>query len=297
MSLIGRGVVTLFALILLSVVGHAQVTGINDSSTQKAEERGEFHRELLRATEEYEASLKTLVESYQVSLDKLAVRNAKFQELYREGIILRREMESSDAALTEARLKVEVARHQLDQAAETLTVATKLPPTEESEDMTGEAAGQVERPWTTSNRSIDNLIKYYGSKYNVDPYLIFCVMHQESRFGPGVTSGKSAMGLMQLMPGTAARYGVTNPYDPAQSIMGGARYLKDLLTLFGGRIDLVLADYNAGEGAVRKYGNRIPPYGETKAYVRTISYRYRQVFHALKPASKTKSARPLNKVE
>ena len=79
---------------------------------------------------------------------------------------------------------------------------------------------------------------------------------------------------MQLMPGTAARYGVMNANDPAQNIMGGTRYLKDLLRLFPGRIDLVLAGYNAGEGAVIKYGQTIPPYKETQNYVRLISLRY-----------------------
>jgi soluble lytic murein transglycosylase-like protein len=82
------------------------------------------------------------------------------------------------------------------------------------------------------------------------------------------------MGLMQLMPGTAARYGVTNPYDVAQSIMGGTRYLKDLLKMFNGRVDLALAGYNAGEGAVMKYGNTIPPYSETRNYVKLILARY-----------------------
>jgi soluble lytic murein transglycosylase-like protein len=84
------------------------------------------------------------------------------------------------------------------------------------------------------------------------------------------------MGLMQLMPGTAARYGVTNAYDPAQSIRGGTRYIADLLRLFGGRVDLALAGYNAGEGAVMKYGRRVPPYAETQNYVRTIGARYAQ---------------------
>jgi soluble lytic murein transglycosylase-like protein len=82
------------------------------------------------------------------------------------------------------------------------------------------------------------------------------------------------MGLMQLMPGTAARYGVTNPYDVGQSIMGGTRYLKDLLKMFNGRVDLALAGYNAGEGAVMKYGNSIPPYVETRNYVKLILKRY-----------------------
>ena len=82
------------------------------------------------------------------------------------------------------------------------------------------------------------------------------------------------MGLMQLMPGTAARYGVTNPYDIGQNIAGGTRYLKDLLKMFNGRVDLALAGYNAGEGAVMKYGYTIPPYDETQNYVKLIIKRY-----------------------
>jgi soluble lytic murein transglycosylase-like protein len=97
---------------------------------------------------------------------------------------------------------------------------------------------------------------------------------------------KGAQGLMQLMPGTAARYGVTNLNDPAQNIMGGTRYLKDLLRLFPGRIDLALAAYNAGEGAVIKYGQTIPPYKETQDYVRLISFRYLRRKPTIKSLSK-----------
>jgi len=79
---------------------------------------------------------------------------------------------------------------------------------------------------------------------------------------------------MQLMPGTAARYGVSNIFDPKQNIEGGARYVRFLLDLFDGDINLALAGYNAGEGAVEKYGWRIPPYSETQEYVRRISRRY-----------------------
>jgi soluble lytic murein transglycosylase-like protein len=78
------------------------------------------------------------------------------------------------------------------------------------------------------------------------------------------------------MPGTARRFGVRNPHDPAQSISGGTRYIKQLLHMFGGRVDLALAGYNAGEGSVRKYGRRVPPYRETRNYVRRISARYQR---------------------
>jgi len=118
------------------------------------------------------------------------------------------------------------------------------------------------------------LIRQNGERYSVDPYFIYCVIQQESRFSSTALSTKGAQGLMQLMPGTAARYGVMNASDPAQNIRGGTRYLKDLLQLFQGRIDLALAGYNAGEGAVIRHGQNIPPYKETENYVRVISRRY-----------------------
>lgn len=98
---------------------------------------------------------------------------------------------------------------------------------------------------------------------------------------------------MQLMPGTAARFGVRKASDPAQNIAGGTRYLKELMGRFNGRIDLVLAGYNAGEGAVMKFGHRVPPYRETRNYVKRISYRYRQA----RPAAPAKpSAAPITVV-
>ena len=116
----------------------------------------------------------------------------------------------------------------------------------------------------------------WAGRYGVDPYLIFCVMEQESQFHTRIVSPKGARGLMQLMPATGAHYGVRNAFDPAQNIMGGTRYLKKLLEQFGGRVDLVLAGYNAGEGAVMKYGRNVPPYRETRNYVKKISARYKQ---------------------
>ena len=139
------------------------------------------------------------------------------------------------------------------------------------------------RGWTTGNSRIDGLIKQNGAKYGVDPYLIFCVMEQESHFNARALSPKGASGLMQLMPGTAARFGIRRPSDPAQNIAGGTRYLKQLLGQFNGRIDLVLASYNAGEGAVMKFGRKVPPYKETRDYVKRISYRYRRAKPATSP--------------
>jgi soluble lytic murein transglycosylase-like protein len=110
-------------------------------------------------------------------------------------------------------------------------------------------------------------------------------MEQESHFNARALSPKGAQGLMQLMPGTAARFGIRRPSDPAQNIGGGTRYLKQLMGQFNGRIDLVLASYNAGEGAVMKFGRKVPPYRETRDYVKRISFRYRKA----KPATAPKS--------
>ncbi len=132
------------------------------------------------------------------------------------------------------------------------------------------------RGWSTGNARLDDLIKSNGTRLGVDPYLIFCVMEQESHFNARALSPVGARGLMQLMPGTGARFGVRRFFDPAENVAGGTRYLKQLLQQFGGRVDLVLASYNAGEGAVIKYGGRVPPYRETRNYVQRISARYKQ---------------------
>jgi soluble lytic murein transglycosylase-like protein len=137
-------------------------------------------------------------------------------------------------------------------------------------------SGKKASGWSTGRGGLDSLIRQNGSKYNVDPYLIFLVMEQESHFNTHAVSPKGARGLLQLMPGTAARFGVRRPHDPAQNISGGTRYLRELLTRFNNRVDLVLASYNAGEGAVAKFGNRVPPYRETRNYVKKISYRYKR---------------------
>lgn len=112
--------------------------------------------------------------------------------------------------------------------------------------------------------------------YRLEPELIRAVITAESGHDPLARSPAGAVGLMQLMPGTAQRYGVTNRQDPAQSIHGGARYLRDLMDMFGNDLQLVLAAYNAGEEAVMRYGRRIPPYRETMAYVPKVLQFYRQ---------------------
>jgi len=136
------------------------------------------------------------------------------------------------------------------------------------------SSGSRNRDWTSGNGWIDGLIKNNGERYGLDPYLIFLVIEQESQFRQRAVSPKGARGLMQLMPGTARRMDVRDSFDPAQNIMGGSRYLKELMNMFGGRVDLVLASYNAGEGAVMKYGRAVPPYRETRDYVKKITKRY-----------------------
>jgi len=110
----------------------------------------------------------------------------------------------------------------------------------------------------------------------VDPALIHAVITVESGYNPSARSSAGAVGLMQLMPATAKRYGVKNRLDPAQNIHGGARYLRDLQVMFGNNLQLVLAAYNAGEESVMKYGRRIPPYRETVAYVPKVLSYYRK---------------------
>jgi soluble lytic murein transglycosylase-like protein len=101
----------------------------------------------------------------------------------------------------------------------------------------------------------------------LDAGLIHAVVRAESGYNPKAVSPKGAGGLMQLMPATAKRYGVQDRFDPEQNLMGGSRYLKDLLILFNNDLKLAIAAYNAGEGAVMRYGNKIPPFAETQNYV------------------------------
>jgi soluble lytic murein transglycosylase-like protein len=128
--------------------------------------------------------------------------------------------------------------------------------------------------FTTGNSDVDGYIVESGKRNSVDPLLLYSIMHQESSFKARAMSYKGARGLMQLMPPTAARFGVANIWDPKQNIEGGARYMRFLLDMFSGDVNLALAGYNAGEGAVLKFGYNVPPYSETQEYVRRIGRRY-----------------------
>lgn len=130
---------------------------------------------------------------------------------------------------------------------------------------------------TLTNPSIDILIETAARLYGVPHALLLAVMHAESHFNPNALSPVGAVGLMQIMPPTGARYGVGHGLsDPVKNIDVGARYLKDLLELFKGDVELAVAAYNSGEGAVLKYRGRIPPYPETRAYVPKVMRLYLQ---------------------
>jgi soluble lytic murein transglycosylase-like protein len=122
---------------------------------------------------------------------------------------------------------------------------------------------------TDSSTAFGAEIDAAAASNGIDPALLKGLVSQESGFDPNARSGAGALGLTQLMPGTAASLGVTNPLDPAQSLQGGAKYLRQQLDRFGGDERLALAAYNAGPGAVARYGG-VPPYSETQNYVNSV---------------------------
>lgn len=140
-------------------------------------------------------------------------------------------------------------------------------------------------PHIDPNASVPEIVEATARKYDVDPLLVHSVIQVESGYNPYAVSPKGAQGLMQLMPGTARRFGVSNTFDLRDNIEGGVRYLKYLQTLFPHDLRLAVAAYNAGEGAVWKYNNRIPPYRETESYVYLVGKKYGQ---ALKRAAQEK---------
>lgn len=137
---------------------------------------------------------------------------------------------------------------------------------------------------TSGNTDLDRIIFDSAQREGLDPRFVHAVIWQESKYIIDARSHAGAQGLMQLMPATAKRFGCEDPNDPKDNIQAGTKYLHWLLKRFDGNVELALAGYNAGEGSVDKY-NGIPPYNETRNYVKIISQRYGKTFHPVADSS------------
>lgn len=178
----------------------------------------------------------------------------------------------SDFKMQTAMLQIMV---QLLKELKELSRSTKAAATGATATARGEWIASGDRNIGAANpSSFDQLIEDASGKYSLDPALVKAVIHAESNFNPRATSKAGAQGLMQLMPGTASGLGVQDSYDPAQNVEGGTRLLKRLLNKYDQNVSLALAAYNAGSGAVDKYGG-IPPYAETQRYVPRILSLYK----------------------
>jgi soluble lytic murein transglycosylase-like protein len=135
---------------------------------------------------------------------------------------------------------------------------------------------RLDREALRQQAGIDRLVAEAAAKYDVDPLLVHSVIRAESNYNPFAVSPKGAQGLMQLVPNTARRFGVNNSFNVSENIDAGVRYLKQLQDMFGDD-RLALAAYNAGEGAVEKYHRQVPPYRETRDYVKRVGDFYRSI--------------------
>ena len=139
------------------------------------------------------------------------------------------------------------------------------------------AAKDRSTDWLAKSAQYDGMISGAARDATVQAQLVRAVIVVESGFNPHAVSKKGAIGLMQLQPATARRYGVKNIYDPGENVRAGARYLRDLLVRFDSNLELALAAYNAGEQAVERYGRHVPPYRETLAYVPSVMKVYQRL--------------------
>ncbi|OOR88075.1 hypothetical protein B0181_08980 [Moraxella caviae] len=154
--------------------------------------------------------------------------------------------------------------------------SSKLSGTQTTSTPSNFAASSLNSGFSSGNSTYDHMIIASAARHGVDPALVKAIMHTESGFNSYARSRVGAMGLMQLMPGTARHMGVVNAWDPAQNIEGGVKYLAFLQERFSDR-DHIIAAYNAGHGNVRKYGG-IPPFRETRNYVRKVNERYNSLY-------------------
>ncbi len=136
-----------------------------------------------------------------------------------------------------------------------------------------ELTGSSSSTGTSSSSSFESIIQQASKKYGVDADLVKAVIQNESAYDPTAVSSAGALGLMQLMPATAASLGVENPMDPSENIEGGVKLLRELLNQFGGNLTNTVAAYNAGAGAVQQFGG-VPPYQETQTYVKRVLSTY-----------------------
>ncbi len=145
-----------------------------------------------------------------------------------------------------------------------------------------------------SAAAIAEAVERAAAQHSLSPALIHSVIKVESNYNPAAVSPKGALGLMQLIPATARRFGVSDVFDPADNIEGGARYLRYLLDLYRGDYPLALAAYNAGEGAVAKYASTVPPYPETRNYLKLVAQQLREAAPPAveKPRPQAAAARP-----
>jgi len=150
---------------------------------------------------------------------------------------------------------------------------------------------QVEIPSPVVAADIQSIVEETANKYDVDPLLIHSVIQVESNYNRNAVSPKGAQGLMQLIPSTARRFGVKNSFDVKENVEAGVRYLKYLNSLYPNDLRLALAAYNAGEGAVAKYRNTIPPYRETEQYVYKVGEKYGTARRAA--SRKTAASKPV----